>query len=246
MTVRSRTLETYEVLRHDLLNGRFIPGSKLKIDTLCRQLGVSPGAVREALARLTSDGLVVAEAQRGFHVTPISIEDLQDLTEVRIEIELRCLRRSIAKGSLAWEGHIKDISHQLHHTSMSDPDGSNTVSPAWTELHAAFHDALVLACDSRWWLKLRDSMFWQVERYRRMAVPFMKEPRHVDIEHAEIAEAVLTRDTELACSRLEAHLRKTSDLLLRLDGPFEGLFSKPGSNVSHSLSQAGSPVPTST
>jgi GntR family transcriptional regulator, carbon starvation induced regulator len=238
MTVRSRTLETYQALRQDLLNGRFIPGAKLKIEALCRELEVSPGAVREALARLTSDGLVVSEAQRGFYVTPISVEDLKDLTEVRIEIELRCLRRSIANGNLAWEGRIKDVWHQFQYTPASDPNGSEQVNPAWTELHAAFHDALVHACDSRWWLKLRDSMFWQVERYRRMAVPFMKTPRHVDAEHAEIVEAVLARDTELACARLEAHLRKTSELLLCLDGSLEVLLSKAANTAKNTVPQA--------
>jgi DNA-binding GntR family transcriptional regulator len=238
MTVRSRTLETYEILRHHLLNGYFVPGAKLKIDSLSQQLGVSPGAVREALARLTSDGLVVAEAQRGFQVAPVSVEDLKDLTEVRIEIELRCLRRSIVKGSLAWEGRIKDVLHQLQHTPVSDPNGSENVNVAWTELHAAFHDSLVLACDSRWWLKLRDSMFWQVERYRRMAVPFMKAPRDVEAEHAGIAEAALARDAELACARLEAHLRRTSELLLGLDGPFQVLLSKTGNGGSGSFQQA--------
>ena len=58
----------YEALRADLLACRVAPGSRLKIQELCLQHAVSLGAIREALSRLTSEGLVVAEPQRGFRV----------------------------------------------------------------------------------------------------------------------------------------------------------------------------------
>ena len=59
MVAKSRTAETYDILQRDLLNGIYAPGSRLRIDLIGEALEVSPGAVREALARLTSDGLVV-------------------------------------------------------------------------------------------------------------------------------------------------------------------------------------------
>ncbi|MDI3567508.1 GntR family transcriptional regulator [Bradyrhizobium sp. Arg816] len=70
------------------------------IDQIAERFAVSLGAVREALSRLTSDRLVVAEPQRGFMVAPISAADLIDLTAVRIDIETRCLRSSIMRGTL--------------------------------------------------------------------------------------------------------------------------------------------------
>ena len=59
------TQAAYEGLRADLLACRIPPGKKLKIQELCDRLSVSLGAIREALSRLTSEGLVVAEPQRG-------------------------------------------------------------------------------------------------------------------------------------------------------------------------------------
>ena len=53
--------------------------------------------VREALSRLWAEGLVVAEPQRGFHVSPVSLEHLTDLTLTRMEIEGLCLSRSIGR-----------------------------------------------------------------------------------------------------------------------------------------------------
>src|SRR5882757_7754439 len=94
-TGQNMTQGAYEALRADLLACRIAPGSRLKIQDLCRQHAVSLGAIREALSRLTSEGLVVAEPQRGFRVAPISAEELKDLYLARIELEGLCLKRSI-------------------------------------------------------------------------------------------------------------------------------------------------------
>ena len=67
----SLTQGAYEALRGDLLACRILPGSRLKIQELCSRLSVSLGAIREALSRLSSESLVIAEPQRGFRVAPL-------------------------------------------------------------------------------------------------------------------------------------------------------------------------------
>ena len=97
---QSLTQGTFEVLRADVLASRLRPGERLKINQLCDRLGVSLSAVREALSRLTAEGLVIAEPQRGFRVAPISVDELCDLTRVRIEIEAMCLRSAVRGGDI--------------------------------------------------------------------------------------------------------------------------------------------------
>jgi len=214
----SRTIETYETLKRELLDGAYPPGSKLLIDQIAERFAVSLGAVREALSRLTSDRLVVAEPQRGFMVAPISAADLIDLTAVRIDIETRCLRSSIMRGTLEWEGRLLDTWHQLSRTAPNvQPD---RINPEWTRLHARFHDDLIAACDSVWWLRLRDQLFLQAERYRRMLLPYTRVERRVDEEHREILELTLARNADRASEALAAHLQRTADILLGSDAPF--------------------------
>ena len=102
-TRSSLTAETYQRLRADVLACRLVPGQRLSIVELSSSLSVSPGSVREALSRLTSEGFVIAEPQRGFRVAPISEADLRDLTFARVQIEGLCLRSSVAVGSVQWE-----------------------------------------------------------------------------------------------------------------------------------------------
>ena len=84
----------YERLRRDIRIGRLAPGEKLRIDALraIYEIGASP--LREALNRLSAEGLVVQEDQRGFRVPPVSIEDLLELTRTRCWLNEIALRES--------------------------------------------------------------------------------------------------------------------------------------------------------
>ncbi|MGJ5181568.1 GntR family transcriptional regulator [Bradyrhizobium oligotrophicum] len=243
MVSASRTTQTYEDLKRELLDGVHAPGSKLPIDQLAGRFEVSLSAVREALSRLTSDRLVVAEPQRGFSVAPISASDLIDLTQVRIDIETRCLRSSILRGNLEWEGRLLDTWHQLSRTPHLV--SSETFNPDWTRLHSRFHDELIAACDSVWWLRLRDQLFLQAERYRRMLLPYTRITRNVDDEHQEIFDLTLARDAERASAALAAHLQRTADILLASDAPFSDVPrvapARPGSGRSAAI-KTGKPA----
>src|SRR3984957_13413515 len=142
------TQSAYENLRADLLACRILPGKRLKIQELCTRLSVSRGAIREALSRLTSEGLVVAEPQRGFRAAPISTEDLLDLTKTRIQIETLCIRRAIEVGDIAWETRLVAALHRLSRTPEHTADDPVHSSDEWAAAHKAFHKALVDGCDS--------------------------------------------------------------------------------------------------
>lgn len=207
----SKTAEVYETLKTELLDGVHAPGAKLAIDQIAERFSVNPGAVREALSRLTSDRLVIAQPQRGFVVAPVSAGDLLDLTAVRIDIETRCLRRSIELGSIEWEGRLLGTWHQLSRTQAV---GGGHANPEWVKLHGQFHDDLIAACDSVWWLRLREALYMQAERYRRMILPQARGGRNVEAEHRTILELTLSRDAERACAALTEHLNTTAEILL--------------------------------
>ncbi|HVJ44277.1 MAG TPA: GntR family transcriptional regulator [Dongiaceae bacterium] len=213
------TQGAYEQLRADLLSCRIEPGTRLKIQELCTRLSVSLGAIREALSRLTSEGLVVAEPQRGFRAAPISPEDLRDLTMVRIEIDSLCLRRAIALGDVDWEARLVAAFHRLSRTPQHTAADPTRTSDDWAEAHAAFHAALVEGCKSPWLLRLHGQLYAQSERYRRLSVSVAPRRRNIEDEHEKIVDAVLARDADQAVDLLSRHLRVTTDILLSAAPP---------------------------
>jgi DNA-binding GntR family transcriptional regulator len=218
-TSSSLTNDAYQTLRAELLACRLYPGTRLKISELCQSLDVNLSAVREALSRLTSEGLVVAEPQRGFRVAPISVEELRDLTMARIKIEELCLERAIAVGDVGWESDLVAAFHRLSRTPERDPNDVQRMNERWSAAHSVFHEAVVGACDSPWLHRLRTILYAQSERYRRLSVPLGKITRDLNHEHLEIMEAVIARDTENAKALMAQHLELTTRVLLEQSWP---------------------------
>lgn len=211
----SLTQGAYERLRADLLTCRLKPDEQLKINHLCEEFGVSLGAIREALSRLTSEGLVVAEPQRGFRVAPISAADLKDLTRVRIQIETSCLERAIACGGVEWETDLVAACYRLSRAKEHVSDGKSVrLDDDWRDTHNQFHDCLIAACDSPWLLRLREQLYSQSERYRQLSVPLQKVKRNTNREHEDLMNAALARDTPKAVALLDRHLTKTMEIVL--------------------------------
>lgn len=210
----SATYEVYQHLLNEVLASRLRPGAQLNIAELAIRLGVSPGAVREALSRLTAECLVIAEPQRGFRVSPISAVELHDITAIRVEVEAMCLRRAINAGDRSWEASIVAAFHimsKLPERCASDPARLN---PEWADAHAAFHLALVSCCGSPWLLNMRDNLFRQSERYRQLASPPADAQRDGLAEHAQIMEATLVRSADLATSLMSSHLLMTMQIII--------------------------------
>jgi len=212
---KSLTSAAYERLRADVLNCRLVPGQRLNINDLCQTMSLNLSAVREALAKLTSEGFVIAEPQRGFRVADISADELRDLYSVRIEIETLCLRRSIALGDVAWEARVLSAFHILTRTDRLSIIKDPVCAAAWWTVHAEYHRALVSACGSPWLLRLRETLFAQSERYRMLSVPLGTIPREIEKEHSDITDAVLARDVDRATGLMTAHLELTTHYLLR-------------------------------
>src|ERR1700744_4291104 len=166
----SLTEDTYEQIRGDLIACRLLPGQRLKTNELSERLNVSLGAVREALSRLTAEGFVVSERQRGFSAAPVSGEDLHQLTEATIDVDSICLRRSIANGDVEWETTVVAAFHRLKRTPLFSDENPGQISQNYTHAYGKFRHALVSACDNAWLLRLRDTLHAQTERYRQMCM----------------------------------------------------------------------------
>jgi DNA-binding GntR family transcriptional regulator len=211
----ARTLASaiYTRLRAEILGGRCKPSEKLLIAPLSRRFNVSLASVREALSRLVADGLVVAEDQRGFRVSPVSLADLTDVTHTRIELECLALRRSIARGDAAWERALAEAWRNLQSVPHTSADDRLRHSEAWSLMHGRYHAALVSACGLEWLMRFRATLYEQSERYRRLGLAVNPRPRDVHGEHRRIVEATLARDADAAARELAAHFERTAAVI---------------------------------
>ncbi|RDD70314.1 GntR family transcriptional regulator [Paracoccus versutus] len=214
ITGQSMASVAYDQIRADILGGRFLSEEKVKISDLVKELGFSLGAVREALSRLSSEGLVVAETNKGYRIAKITESELADLTQTRVMIESECLANAIRNGDLKWETNIVAAEFELSRLPLHDPANPERSNPAWNAAHKRFHEALVAACDSPWLLRLREMLFVQAERYRAATLPYERQSRDLEGEHRALAQATIARDAPAATQLLRDHLNKTRQILM--------------------------------
>jgi DNA-binding GntR family transcriptional regulator len=211
---RSLVEDVYEALRADILLGRRLPGSRIPLRDVAEEHDVSLSVVREAVTRLASEDLVEATPQRGFRVRTLSLEDLRDLTWVRIQIETLALRESIAAGDVNWEADVVSAHHRLAGTPTHFEDG--TPNLGWMAVHGAYHAALCAAAGSPALERIRRQLFDASELYRYWSatLPATRTVRrNAADEHREICEAALARDADRAVELMTAHLDATASQL---------------------------------
>ncbi len=210
----------YDRLRSDILNGMLPPGEKLRAEFLRDRYGVGNSPIREALNRLSVDGLVTRKDQKGFRVATVSEDELAELVKTRCWIEEIALRESLAHGDSAWEENVVLALHRLSRVHRSSDRKTYQIDPEWERLHRAFHISLIAGCGSRWLRQFCEQLMDQADRYRLLAV-VVSYPRRNELsrdeamEHEAIKEAVIGRDADQAVRLLCAHYQRTVEIIHR-------------------------------
>ncbi|NIA72489.1 FCD domain-containing protein [Pelagibius litoralis] len=203
----------YRALRRDIIRSTRAPGERLRIEKLKSIYGIGPTPLREALQKLSMDGLVLTEGNRGFAVAPLDYKEFEDLNLARSSIEKEALRLSIARGDDAWEARVVAASYIMRKEDAALATAQGAVPDTWENANAEFHNAMVAACGSKWLLGVRANLHDHCERYRRASIYHGRGSRDLATEHSAIVEAVLARDAELACRLTERHFALTATSL---------------------------------
>nr|WP_200978959.1 GntR family transcriptional regulator [Pseudomonas cichorii] len=185
------------------------PGEKLKVAELSQNYGLSSSPIREALNRLAQEGIVEASENKGFRVARLSVEDFQQITQLRRLLECEALAEAIRYGDDAWEADVLGAFHRLNVIEKRLGGIAVALDDDWSVRHKAFHFALFSACPSAMLLRLIDSLFDQAERYRRFSALHRKVERHKGDEHQQLIDAVLSRDVDASVELLGNHIGGT-------------------------------------
>lgn len=203
----------YQQLRGALVRGEFEPDARLRIEDLARRFAVSSSPLREALNRLSQQGLVRILENRGFRVAPLTAEGVSDLARVRLLVECEALRDSIAHGDDAWEAQAVAAGHALALAERRLGNEARALDDDWSARHRRFHLSLYAACTSALLLELADVLFANAERYRRWAARYRQAPRRKHDEHQQLLAAVVARDADKAVALLRTHISRTEQLV---------------------------------
>lgn len=218
---KTLTDHVYDRIKGDLLAGTFAPGTALLTRELLARYGCGISPLREALARLVSEGFLDASRHRGVRMPLPSRHDLDDIYRIRLALESEALGLAMRHGDDSWEAAALAACHRLERAPLpgSGPDEDRAARAAeWESRHRAFHTALVAAAPAPRLLRLIEQMVEQTERYR--AWRLMQSPtdlliRDIAAEHRALLDAALRRDPR-AVELLREHLTRTQTFVAHL------------------------------
>jgi DNA-binding GntR family transcriptional regulator len=196
--------QAYERIRKDIIFGRLAPASRLRLERMASAYGASVSTLREILGRLSSEGFVVAEGQRGFQVAPVSRDGFRDVAAMRLLLETYAIPLSFAAGDLEWESRVVAAHHKLAVIERRMLAGEPAESELWKRYDREFHRALIEACASQTLLDLYAGVFDQYLRYQMVAVVFRGAVAAA--EHRRLLDCALLRDASGACEVLTQHI----------------------------------------
>ncbi|RCK70439.1 GntR family transcriptional regulator [Desertihabitans brevis] len=185
----------YELILELLLSGEVEPGARLAIDTIARQLDVSPTPVREALVHLERTGLVTREALKGYRVAPpLGSEELAELFEARLVLETAAARLATPAGPdlVAQLGEAQQRHREAGERVVEALDAGRVDLALTTEYFAAdtdFHAVVFRACGNRYLVGMSESLGAQLHRMRQSALRGVTDVHEAVAEHAAVADA---------------------------------------------------------
>jgi GntR family transcriptional regulator, carbon starvation induced regulator len=209
MSAGTRGSALATAIRNEILEGRLRPGDKLHIDETRKRFDVSLSPLREALSRLSAEGLVQAEDQRGFRVAPVSSDNCREVTRLRCLLETMALREAIALADRDWRDAVAEAWAALRLRSHGIRDA------AWETAHEHLHITLISGCRLPMLVEFIAGLHHRSDRYRRLFLQKRQPDRNAAIEHEQIITATLDGEAELATALLGQHIRRTGNNVLR-------------------------------
>ncbi len=194
----------YRRIRTDIIFGRLAPAQRLRLESLKDSYDTSVSTLRAILNRLSSEGFVVAEGQRGFEVAPMSDADLKEIAALRLLLETHALEQSFAFGGMNWEAQLVSSHYKLARMEQIMASGDASRAEEWKRYDWEFHQALISACGSRLLMETHATVFDKYLRYQMVALSYRGDV--AEKEHKQLLDAALARNATEAKAILIKHI----------------------------------------
>lgn len=197
-------------LRVLILSGEIADGMPLRQDALADDMGTSRIPVREALSRLESEGLVASYPHRGYVVTGLSRDDIQELFDLRALLEPELLRHAIPRLT-AEDIAVADAIVGEYNAALSSGDIAS-----WGELNRRFHMTLYNPSRRVKTLRIVRELLVNSDRYARLVLTVGDSVHRAQREHDEMLDLCRQGRVNQAVDLTRYHIGRTGDDLIAL------------------------------
>jgi len=196
--------KTYRILKSAIVRGDLAPTSKLALNEIAKSLGISNTPVREAINRLSSEGLVKIIPNKGILVKEINIDDFQEILQIRAFLD--GLIAKIASEKITDEeiDEMMGVIHEMEYTVKKD----NRLN--YNDLDIQFHDFLLNITGNNKLKEIYNNLINQSNRFRIRTLRIPGRMGKSLKEHREIALKIKERNPDEANRISQEHIESIS------------------------------------
>ena len=203
--------QVYSILWDMIASRKLRPGDKISDLRLSQELGISRTPVREALHRLTQDGIVRIESRRGFFIPTFSSQDIHEVYDIRCALEVLAVRLALPRLTRQQlDQEMWNLAQARQKVEQGDPDARDY----WLKVDRGFHQLLVDAAQNRRLAGLLAGLQAQIAVFQVFGTHF----RPINLlsldHHQAILAALIAHDGPGAEQAMERHIQEVKGWML--------------------------------
>ena len=207
--------QIYEYVLSQIIRVQMVPGERINVAKIAGELGVSRTPIRTALEQLADDGHVIRTSDRGYQVTPVSMQDCFNL----------CDARRMLEGTAAYMAANNIRAPELETLELSIAGAKECLDrrdyDEFAEYDKLFHETLLRAANNHYLQMVYDTMDIRIQRYRYIISGYCRSTAETDTGHALekhrcIYLAVKNRYSSVARNEMEEHITYTYRTIFHL------------------------------
>jgi DNA-binding GntR family transcriptional regulator len=207
----SLSQRVYHALKTDIIRGVFQPGEALSEKDLAKRYRGSRTPVREAAVRLQQENLMQIVANRGYFISQITIQNVNEIYDFRAAVEGACAELAAQSN---WDQSLLDKLALLGQTEYRVNDRTSYIH--FIEADTEFHTSIAHLTRNPLLVRAVADMRCQMERIMYASIDVGYYGELPTREHSDIVEAIQKRDPQLARKRMCEHIYISKDKVLRL------------------------------
>jgi len=192
--------KVYRILKERIIKGDLAQGSKLFEAKIAKQLGVSRTPIREAIRELAAEGFVKISPNQGVEISNISIEDIQEVLQIRGVLEGLAAKLAATKITKEKIKELESFNKNME-KFISKDDILNFIKES-----EKFHGLILDICGNNRLVQIRKNLDDQIHRYRSMSLNIPRRPEYALEEHKKITEALKQGDLAKADELSKMHI----------------------------------------
>ena len=199
--------EVYSAIFARIMSLEIAPGAKITVDAMARQLGVSQTPIREALARLESEGLVNKTHLIGYSAAPqLSAKQFNDLYELRLQLEPFAARKCAQIMTDEVIGQLAGLCAEME--ALAQNEGLDSYAQ-FAQLDMAFHDQIAVSANNELVVEALARLHTHVHLFRLLF--HARVTRSAIEEHEKVLSAIKARDADAAEAAMREHIERSRD-----------------------------------